>query len=84
MVKINRVDYSYNLYNNGSRINTLPLTAEPDIISYLAHLARKERVEQIHFLLAQHTIKACIIPKNFGDVTKLLADIQSLSLVLKS
>jgi len=75
------------LYNNESRINTLPLTGEsakPAIISYLAYLVRKERVEQIHFLLTQHATKACIIPKNFGDVTKLLADIQSLSFALKS
>ena len=46
------------------------------IISYLAYLARKDGVEQIHFLLAQHAIESCPIPKNLGDITKLPVNIQ--------
>ena len=43
--------------NNKNRIDTLPFTgksAELTIASYLAYLVREERVEQIHFLLAQY------------------------------
>jgi len=42
----------------------------------LAHLARKEKVEQICFLLAQHVTESCPIPKSLGDITRLPADIQ--------
>jgi len=51
-------------------------SAEPAITSYLACLARKERVEQICFLLVQHAAESCSIPKNLEDVTKLPAYIQ--------
>jgi len=50
--------------------------AEPAITNYLICLAREGEVEQIYFFLVQHTVKSCLIPKNLGDVTKLLADIQ--------
>ena len=59
-------------------MDTLPSAgelAEPAITSYLACLARKGRVEQICFLLAQHAAESCPIPKNLEDVTKLLANI---------
>jgi len=42
----------------------------------LACLAREGEVEQIFFFLAQCAIESCPIPKNLGDVTRLLADIQ--------
>jgi len=60
-------------------INTPPSigkSAKPTITSHLAHLAREGAVEQICFLLAQCTTESCPIPKNLGNVTKLLADIQ--------
>jgi len=62
--------------NNKSKIDTLPLTgklAKPAITSYLAYLANKEGVEQIHFLLAS---ESCLIFKSLGDITRFLADIQ--------
>ena len=43
--------------------------AEIVITGYLAHLARKEKVKQICFLLAQHIVESCPIPKNLGDIT---------------
>ena len=51
-------------------------SAELAITSYLAHLARKERVEQICFLLAQHTAESFPISKSLEDATRLPADIQ--------
>jgi len=42
----------------------------------LAHLARKERVEQICFLLAQYAAESFPISKSLEDVTRLLADNQ--------
>jgi len=65
--------------NNRYRIDTPPpigKSAKPAITSYLACLARKGRVEQICFLLAQYAIESCPIPKDLGDVTRLLADTQ--------
>ena len=65
--------------NDGSRIDTPPPiseSAESAITNHLAYLAREGRVEQIWFLLAQHTTESCPISKNLGDVTKLPADIQ--------
>jgi len=47
-------------------------SAEPAIASYLA---REKRIEKIHFLLAQHATKFCLILKNLGDIIRLLADI---------
>ena len=49
--------------------------AKPTITSYLACIAREERVEQIHFLLAQYTVESCSIPKNLENVAKLLVNI---------
>ena len=66
--------------NNKNRIDTLPFTgksAELTIASYLAYLVREERVEQIHFLLAQYVAKSCLIPKNLGNIAKFLVDIQN-------
>jgi len=60
-------------------MNTSPSiseSAEPVITSYLECLVRKGKVEQIHFLLAQHTTESCPIPKSLRDITRLLADIQ--------
>jgi len=60
-------------------MNTLPSAgklAKLAITSYLAHLAREERVEKIHFLLVQHIVESCSIPKNLGNIAKLLANIQ--------
>ena len=60
-------------------MNTLPPIGELAklvITSYLACLAREGEVEQICFFLAQCVIESCPIPKNLGDVTRLLADIQ--------
>jgi len=51
-------------------------SAEPAITSYLAHLAKEGEVEQIHFFLAQYTAESCSIPKNLGDIARLLANIQ--------
>ena len=48
------------------------------ITSYLACLAREERVEQICFLLTQYTVESCSIPKNLGNFAKLLTDIQKI------
>ena len=65
--------------NDGSRIDIpspIGKSTELAITSYLIYLAREGRVEQIHFLLAQHATESCPIPKNLGDVTRLLADIQ--------
>ena len=65
--------------NDRSRIDTLsPISesAEPAITSYLAYLAKEERVKQICFLLAQHVTEFCPIPKNLRDITRLPADIQ--------
>ena len=65
--------------NNRYRIDTSPpigKSAKPAITSYLACLAREGRVEQICFLLAQYAIESCPIPKDLGDVTRLLADTQ--------
>jgi len=42
----------------------------------LAHLARERKVEQIYFLLAQYAAEFCPIPKTFGDIAKLLTNIQ--------
>jgi len=59
-------------------MNTLPFVGESaklTITSYLAHLAREERVEQICFLQAQHVAESCPISKNLRDVAKLPADI---------
>jgi len=42
----------------------------------LAYFAKKEKVKQICFLLAQYIAEFGSIPKNLGDVTKLLIDIQ--------
>ena len=50
--------------------------AELAITSYLACLAREEKIEQIHFLLAQCATQSCPIPKNLRNVTRLPADIQ--------
>jgi len=71
------------------RIDTPPPvgeSAELAITSYLAHLARKWRVEQICFLLVQYIAEFYPIPKDLGDITKLPVDIQKsgLSPVLKS
>jgi len=60
-------------------MDTLPSIgelAEPFITSYLAHLAKKGKVEQICFLLTQCVTKSCPIPKNLRDITRLLANIQ--------
>ena len=46
------------------------------ITSYLVYLTKEREVEQICFLLAQHTIESCPIPKNLGDVANLLTNIQ--------
>ena len=65
--------------NNGCRIDTPPpigKSAELAITSYLAYLAREVRVEQICCLLAQCAIESCPIPKDLGDVTRLLANTQ--------
>ena len=59
-------------------MDTLPFankSTKPTITSYLVCLAREGRVEQIHFLLAQHAAESCSIPKNLGNVAKLLVDI---------
>ena len=64
---------------NGSRIDTLSPTdelAKLAITSYLVCLVREEIVEQIHFLLVQHIVESCSIPRNLGDINKLPADIQ--------
>jgi len=50
--------------------------AKPAITNYLICLARKEKVEQIHFFLVQHIAESCSIPKSLRDVIRLLADIQ--------
>jgi len=50
--------------------------AETVITGYLAYLARKEEVKQICFLLAQHAVESCPIPKNLGDIIILLVNIQ--------
>ena len=50
--------------------------AKPAITSYLEHLTKEGRVEQIHFLLAQYAAESCPIPKSLGDITRLLANIQ--------
>ena len=103
MVRINEVDYLYNLFdniieingilcniqqkgqyliivgNNKSKIDTPPSRdklVELAITSYLVCYARKRRVEQIYFLLAQYTAKSCLIPRYLGNAAKLLADIQ--------
>ena len=50
--------------NNRSRMNTLSLIgklAELAITSCLVCLVREERVEKIHFLLAQHATESCPI-----------------------
>ena len=65
--------------NNRNKIDTLPSTSKLTklaITSYLACYARKRRVEQIYFLLAQYTAKSCLIPRHLGNAAKLLADIQ--------
>ena len=46
------------------------------ITSYLACLAREERVEQIFFFLVQHIIKSHPIYKNLRDIAKLPVNIQ--------
>ena len=51
-------------------------SAKPAITNYLAYLRRRKRVEKIHLLLIQYTAESCPIPKNLGDIAKLLADIQ--------
>jgi len=57
-------------------LSSIGESAEPAITSYLAYLAREERVEKIHFLLVQHATESCPIPKSLGDITRLLANIQ--------
>jgi len=37
-------------------------------------LAKEEKTEHIHFLLALKATKTYFLPKTFKDVTKLLAD----------
>ena len=47
-------------------MDTLSFTSESAklaIISYLAHLAKEDRVEQTCFLLAQYVVKSYLIPK---------------------
>ena len=51
-------------------------SAELAITSYLVHLARKERVEQICFFLIQHIAESFPISKSLEDITRLPADIQ--------
>ena len=107
MVRINEVDYPYNLFdniieingilcniqqkgqypiivdNNRSKIGTPPSASklvELAITSYLAYYARKGKVEQIYFLLAQYTAKSCPIPKHLRNAAKLLANIQKKQL----
>ena len=55
-------------------------SAELFITGYLAHFVREEEVEKIHFLLTQCATKAYPVPKNFGDIAKLLANIQKKQL----
>jgi len=87
IIKINRILYNNQwegqcliiVDNNRSKINTLSSAdelAEPAITNYLACLAREEGVEQICFLLAQHAVESCPIPKNLRDIAKLPVDIQ--------
>ena len=57
-------------------LSSVGKSAEPVITSYLAYLAREEEVKQIHFLLVQHVVEFCPIPKNLRDIAKLLANIQ--------
>jgi len=43
--------------------------------SYLVYFAQEGGVEQICLFLVQHIAESCLISKNLGDVTRLLADI---------
>ena len=70
--------YPIIINNDRSKMDTLSSIdklAEPAITSYLAYLAREERVEQICFLLAQCATESCTISKSLKDVTRLLANI---------
>ena len=60
-------------------MNILPSVgklAKLAITSYLAHLAKEEGVEKIHFLLVQYVVESYSISKNLENITKLLANIQ--------
>jgi len=64
--------------NDESKIDTLSSIdelAEPAITSYLACLAREERVKQIYFLSTQCATEFCPISKSLRDTTRLLANI---------
>ena len=72
--------YTIIIDKNRSRIDTLSSTdksAKIAITSYLVHLTREEVVEQICFLLIQHIAESCTISKSFGDIIRLLANIQN-------
>ena len=56
--------------------DTIDELAEPAITSYLAHLARKGRIEKICFLLAHCATESYPIPKSLRNVTRLSANIQ--------
>ena len=64
-------------------MDTLPFVgklAKLTITSYLVCIAREERVEQIHFLLAQYTVESCSIPKCYDLRLKVLSDKTTLVL----
>jgi len=72
--------YTIIIDKNRSRIYTSSSTdksAELAITSYLVYLIREEVVEQIFFLLIQHVAESCTISKSFGDIIRLLANIQN-------
>jgi len=67
---INRIPYNIQwegkhpiiVNNNRSKIDTLPPVgelAELTITSYLAYLAREEKVKKIHFFLIQYIAESC-------------------------
>ena len=64
-------------------MNILPSVgklAKLAITSYLAHLAKEEGVEKIHFLLVQYVVESYSISKNLENIAKLLANIQKKQL----